>query len=616
MSVSATKPVSTRLIIAVLVLLTIFASRILILNQMQFHQDEARSAMRMFGTTAQIIAWQPPDWPPLHNVVLGWWQHLAGPLPFSLRSLSVFFFMLGVAFTYRAARRLFSSEPAAWGAVVVYAALGYSVYLSTFVRAYVLAMALFSLALWLTLRYFHLPTWRRALPLGLTLAALFYSTYTAVFAFGILGLYSLLTRPRAVWRWWLPGLFALLLAVPELMSKAEFFMGRVESAVNIFPELDPLPQAMTGLLQDFAGHGYIIWLVVSVLALALFITEKRLPRTVISWVLAGMFLGPISLYILAAIPIVYFFEGRYAWWVFVLIGLGLGYGLSRLPRTIRAVTFTALVILMFTIPINARYKPNHHRPFEQNFRWLQQQIEPGDVMLVDPDFCLIQCNEADSWGYYYDTYLRQHIEIVQEPANHRRVWYVRADGWHDTATEQAVLENRIPTIFVGPWDFLIRLYQGPPDPEGILFENGLRFHGMDVMDGGSIMRQPYYWREQTTARVRLWWSIDRPLDADYSISVQVQNREGRLVAQNDGPPRPVHLSLVDTSELPAETSRWEPGRYYIDERDILLPNLGSEIYANVLLTVYQWWDGVRLQAPSVNDDRLLPLTPVTIWGWG
>ena len=587
------------------------------LNQMQLHQDEARSALRMFGTPEQIIAWQPPDWPPLHNLLLGWWQQLTSPLPFALRSLSIFFFMLAAAFTYRATKRMFNSERVAWSATLIYSALGYSVYLSTFVRAYVLAIALFSLALWLTQRYFDQPNWRRALPLGIIITALFYSTYTAVFAFIILGLYTLLTSPYKLWRWWLPGLFALPLAIPELISKADFFTGRVASAATIFPELPPLPQAMLEVFQDYLGQGYLIWLALAIVSLALIVIARHQPRAPMIWILSGIILGPLSLYILAAIPIVYFFAARYTWWALTLIALGLGYGLARLPRALWLGACGIFLVLMFTIPITTRYKPNHTRPFEQNFHWLQEHLEPGDVMLIDPNFCLRQCNEADSWAYYFRVYLGDRLEVVQEPGNHQRIWYVRADGWHDRDTESSLLSSRIPTIFVGPWDFLIRLYEGPPDPEGILFANGLRFHGYDILENDHIDRPDYDWIEQTTAHVRLWWSVDEALDSDYSISVQVVNtKDGRLMAQNDGPPQPIHLDPVDTAPIPAETSQWEPGRYYIDTRDINLPNLGSEVYANVFLTVYQWWDGVRLRATGVNDDGLLPLTPVTIWGWG
>lgn len=600
------------LLVGVGLLLIIFASRVLLLDQIQLEQDEARSAMRMFGTPAEIIAWQPPDWPPLHNLLLALWRLFASPLPFALQMSSVFIFLISAAALYRAAKRLFASERAAWLVVVVYAAMAYSLYLSTFVRAYVLAMALFALALWATLRYFHRPTWQRALLLAILLAAMFYSTYTAVLAFVILGLYTLFTTPRAIWSWWLPGVFAGLLAIPEFVRKFDYFFNRVSSSSSIQPNLEPFPELMVRQVTDYFGDMTIIWLLVIAVALVLLVIAPRLDRGRKLWLLTGIVLGPVGLYMLATIPIVYFFEARYVWWVFAMIALAFGYGLAHLPRALVPAVGVGLMVMMFATPIKGE-----QRPYAQNFRWLQEKAEPGDVMLVDPNFCVATCGEADAWGYYYDVYLRDKVEQVDAVDDQRRVWYVKADGWQVPEVESTVTRNRIPAVFVGPWDFLIRLYEGPPDPDGVLFENGLRFHGFDVLQAGDIQHPPFYWREQTTSQVRLWWSVDHPLEADYSISLQVYDpRRQRLIAQNDGPPHGVHLSPVESESIPSETSQWEPGRYYVDERNLAFANLGSESYAELMLTVYQWWDGARLNAPGVREDGLLPLTPVIVWGWG
>jgi hypothetical protein len=571
----------------------------------------------MFGTVTQIIAWQPPDWPPLHNLLLGLWRLLAGPLPFALRMSSTLAFLPAVALAYRAAYRLFGSRKAAWGTAVVYAALGLSIYLSTFIRAYVFTMALFPLAIWLMLRYFDRPGWRRALPLALTLVAMFYLTYTAVFAFAILGLYTLLARPRQMSRWILPALMALPLALPEFLRKPDFFLGRVSSAANTLSDIGPLGQTLLEIYADYAGQAYVVWLLLALVALVLIVRRGRRLNRALWWVLLAVALGPLSLYLLAQIKIFYFLAPRYSWWALLMIALALGYGLAAVPHRWWLGTGLLLLVMMFTLPLTAHYKGNHTRPFEENFRWLQQQVEPGDVMLVDPNFCLRECNEADSWSYYYDVYLRDRLEIVTEPGDYRRIWYVTEDGHEDPALQASVQAARIPSVYVGPWDFLIRLYAGPPDPEGVLFENGMRFHGFDVIDQGRMMRPPYEWRERDTATVRLWWSADEPLTADYSVSLQVYDAQrGHLVGQADGAPALIHLDPVDNSPLPAQTSQWEPGHYYVDERTISFGDFGSESYSTLSLTVYQWWDGQRIAAPGVDADTLLPLTRVLIWGWG
>jgi len=100
-------------------------------------------------------------------------------------------------------------------------------------------------------------------------------------------------------------------------------------------------------------------------------------------------------------------------------------------------------------------------------------------------------------------------------------------------------------------------------------------------------------REGETVRLRLWWSVDRPVTLDYSVGLYMMDSSGQ-VAQSDGPPQPVGG--------PQETSRWLAGRYYLDEREITLPypaQVGS--YA-INLALYQWWDGKRIAAPGMNSD--------------
>ena len=71
--------------------------------------------------------------------------------------------------------------------------------------------------------------------------------------------------------------------------------------------------------------------------------------------------------------------------------------------------------------------------------------------------------------------------FVTNSEGYRRVWYVTAEGKRDPTTDAAVRKGRVERDFVGPADFFC-LYEAPPDPVGILFDNGMRFHGVDFLD--------------------------------------------------------------------------------------------------------------------------------------
>jgi hypothetical protein len=131
----------------------------------------------------------------------------------------------------------------------------------------------------------------------------------------------------------------------------------------------------------------------------------------------------------------------------------------------------------------------------------------------------------------------------------------------------------------------------------------MRFHGYEVLDDtpGAL---PITRMEGRSVRLRLWWSADAPLPMDYSVGLYLM-RNGGMLAQIDGPPQ-----LVD-AEAPRETSRWQPGVYYIEEREIVIPQSTSDREYAMFLTVYQWWDNVRLPAGNAtNTDNLLPLMDV------
>jgi hypothetical protein len=66
---------------------------------------------------------------------------------------------------------------------------------------------------------------------------------------------------------------------------------------------------------------------------------------------------------------------------------------------------------------------------------------------------------------------------------------------------------------------------------------------------------------------------------------------------------------------PQATSQWTTGRYYIEERELILPYPAANWTFDIDLTVYQWWDNVRIEAPGVGQDGLLRLESVPITAW-
>jgi len=598
-------------------------SRILRLSEDFMYHDEVRSISRTFGTPWQIVSWQPIDWPPLYYLLLAAYRMVVGFHPVVMRYSSVLLFALSLALVYRAGARLLGSRWAGLCGVAAYGSLGTILYQSTNVRGYALALALFALAFWLTARYFDAaaPRWRRALPLALVLMALFYTTYTVVFGYLVLVAYTLLAYPaRRSWRWWRPAVIALPLAAPQLWRLGNYMLPllyRRETARLDSPEALPANSTVLGYLWEvvrgYVGGAYPVWIgLVGLIAVVLLVQRRRVPRRV--WALVGL---------AAVSPLVATTLGRflgmvgphYSWWaVFALAWLA-GYALGALPRVASGVGLAMLVAVPF-VPMSMEgygYGNVFRTPMEANFTWLSERVEPGDVLYIDESCDAYEmCGTAEEWDYYQMVYFpNRRLNIVDNPQEAeaaRRVWYVHASGWHDEASEAQLQDGRVAGAFVGPWDFLFQLYEAPPDPVGVLYENGLRFHGYDVLDdrlGGGYVQGPVVRREGESVRLRLWWSVDRRLTRDYSLSALIAiDADGDPLWQMDGPPQVIEMFPQVDVVPPSNTSAWETDRYYVEDRVIALPNeIDSDLRdrpLGIYLTVYQWWDGEIIQAPSLN----------------
>jgi hypothetical protein len=177
------------------------------------------------------------------------------------------------------------------------------------------------------------------------------------------------------------------------------------------------------------------------------------------------------------------------------------------------------------------------------------------------------------------------------------VWYLKWDSLEDKEFEKKVRQNRVAEDFIGPPEALFRLYEAPPDMTGIPFANGLRFHGMDLVDRTTNLLAL---RAGDKFRVRLWWSVDHPLDLDYSVSLQVLVN-GKVTIQSDSAPQ------VTAPDMPRETSQWQPGQYYIEERELNVPRSLKEGTYPIYLVVYYWQNNTRFSAPGANTDNMLPI---------
>ncbi len=588
------------LIVVTSLFLLIAAGRVLCLNltHKELHVDEVWSIWQLLGTQTDYA--RDATWPPLYYMVLDGWRHLVGIHPLALRYLSVLAFLVGAAGTYRLMRRL-SNESAAQLGMVAYSALALGIFLTTQVRGYALVFALVPVAFWLTARYFARPSLKRAIVLALVMAAMFYSAYGSVGAFLMLGIYTLLVYRRAVWRWWLPGVIAGALAAPEILNVWALSVGRLRPLSTV-----QMPQFLPGLATFYlrsTGYSTLIWILLAILAtLVIFARQRPLRMKAIALLVWG--LGAVLLYVTQRF--LGLFDSVYGWFITLGATLWIAWGLSYLPRLAKVGAVVVLIGVMLT-PVPYENFEAEPPPLGRSFEVLAQNVHWGDVLVIDPlwkdRYC--QCIDAEVFDYLIKLYFPQGLQIVTDPRGYRRVWYLKWDSLEDKDFQKIVQQGRMAGKFVGPPEALFRLYEAPPDPVGTAFDNGLRFHGMEPVDQ---IPAPLARRVLDTVRIRLWWSVDKPLPFDYSIGVQVFY-QGQLAIQSDSGPQ-----LADPS-LPKATSQWQPGQFYIEERELHIPRQFTTGAYSIYLTVYQWWDQTRIGAPGGNQDKLLPIGTLYVKAW-
>ena len=367
--------------------------------------------------------------------------------------------------------------------------------------------------------------------------------------------------------------------VPQFLNSA---LGRL----NVMPQPPaPFPEAMAQIFSLFGSTTAYEGVVGVALLLVLFYVLRRRLNWRYGLLLLAWVSVPAMMYVLK--PNREFLSLRYMWWVALGIAVLIGAAAIYLPQKMQWVVIVLLLGLT-TLPVDwLQFRPvqTEAAPMRMVLSWFAEHIRPGDVVIKDP-YCI--CGVPIAWDYFLPQFFPQgYLPWVTEPGTHSRVWYLATTGWQqDEKLKASILDGRKESIFVGPWNFLLRLYEGPPLWHGIGFGDQIALNGFEIPENRTTFR------ENDTVQVKLWWSVLRKPDMDYSISLAVFDEYGKLVTQNDGP--------AQAEGTPEQMTAWKPGAYYEDYRTLTLPIGTPGINYTLVVTVYDWQSGKRLP-PAANS---------------
>jgi len=551
-----------RLILPLLILLPAFGLRLYRLDFQSIWWDEGHSIFVAEHPVTQIPIIPAMDvHPPAYFALLHGWMSVAGRSEFALRYLSVIFSLLTVALLWRFAMGVASRRAAALTALPAALSPLYVAYAQE-VRSY----ALFTLvALTATFALWQIVRAGRGSPRWLALYAVSAaaSLYVHYFTIFLLTFHTLVwlvwisrgpkptRRPRLV-RWLTAQAGLGLLFAPQLWLAVR----QITSYTN--PNLVPPPgshfilqswQAYTvGLTLDPnpARWGMVIMAAAALIGGAglLLTRDRRLDAAF----LAGWLVIPLLVYF-AALQRQPSFEPRYMMIVtpalFLLLGLSADLSRSRPWSVVWPVLLTTLPAAALVVGLHSYYTNDAY--FKDDSagvaRWLAAETTANDVVYLDVPhpfhYYAERLNFAAPTRYLFVDIHTAADTLTAEAAGRDRLYWIT---WRGSDTDPRGVIPFLAQKYgqqLGQRDFRgyrVVWFSLPPDvstfdlpidppPVQALFGDALQ------LDGAAFGEPQIH--PGDTPWTTLHFTLLRPVDVDYRVSVRLRAADGRVVGQID-----------------------------------------------------------------------------------
>ena len=430
---------SKRLLPVVAVLLIAAALRIVGASGYPVWTDEGWSIWAS-SNPAQVIGIVAADrHPPLYFAALSLWRLAAGDSLLALRFLSIAAGVIAAAVVYRLAADVFGRR-AALIAALLFAALPSAIYYAQEVRHYGW-LTLFSALSWLILlRYLRRPSRKLWIGYVLSLAAMLYTLYFAVFTIAAQGIVTLLwgirrgviglrSKHNAPTRRLIAAfLAAAILYLPWLYVIATQQAGILSGGIGDAPNTIQ-PEDVLAVLQVGFGIQWLIPLAGFVVGGLLILRRPRLRPLALLIGGAGLLIGMVVLSLRFDL-----LSARTLTFLTPLLLIVSGYGLSKLDRRVGYGLASLWVLLTLMTP--QVIQPRLHS--EAAARALASAYQPGDAVILETGW------DDNAFAYEVGQALPSGAEIVRtlpwtnertggqpvvpqiEPvlASHARVWVV------------------------------------------------------------------------------------------------------------------------------------------------------------------------------------------------
>lgn len=524
--------------------------------------------------------------PPLWYSNFWLWRRLVGTHEITGRMQSILFSAISISLIYQLGKTWFGKPRYGWFAAAVLGSSALFFIYSLEIRQYALTMLAAALSMWFYTLWLKRSRWRYAVLYGASVALMLYVHYFLAFIAIVQAIHYLIFQLRS-WDKLKSGLIAAATAVvlwlpwlPILMQQLDFVRrdaeakGRVGGlASTTYPTS---PQVIDELVE-LATHDQL-WLYAALMVLgAFFLWRKSRYWLAVLWAVAV----PALVFLVNTEVRVY--TPRYVVVLILGLALTLGAALAALPRYIRWLALAGFVALnLYTLPTFIPVRA----PERDILQAISALSTPDDAVYFTEGTASSQVPRYLAPALQANT-----VDDLTAADDAHRIWFI-TERWQDDSVRgmfRQLEETHALQTVLGQckpeWCYLAQLLEAPPYDEPVIFGEEIAFWGGDV-DAVTANR----------VETRLWWRVRQSPEQDYSIGLHLVDATGQVVAQNDG----VLYDFYAQVEL--QTSQLQPDMHYIDVRSLELPpDLAAGEYQLVVL-VYQWWDGVRLQTSNGTDE--------------
>ncbi len=588
---------TTRLLLIVLIVALGMLLRLWNLNKESFWADEGWTVLLAKGPTLSDVVQTMADdqHPPLYFILMNVWMRLTGNSEITMRLLSTFWSVLGVAALYRLGADLFSPG-AGLAAALMLALADNDIMLAQEARHYTQMATLAVLSTLFYFRYLRRPDRWNGIGWLLASTAMMYTHYLGGFVLIVQLVHAVCCvrpAPRLVnvlLRWgaicvaWLPWAYVFL----------EQSLVRYERPILFQSSMSNTPETYNLVRGDLVGSQF--GLTVGLLLLGLVYVAYRDGKPWITWRPASKTFYA-ALWLVVPIVSIVAINARFPILttrnfliVTPAIMLLIGHGLMNLDRTARAFALTVLVIVSL-ITVDAYLLKPPWREVAQGILRYRMGEEPVIMDVWVDDFALRYHLGRDlnsdpamlplvSMPEWRARFPRDYFSPLLQFLSDKDAFWLAYKGKNEdnllgffvqhgfTRTATQVFLHRQDPIFLYRYDRV-------PERTLATFADIFELHGAAVQDLGA-----------NTYRVNLLWKPLKQPTVDFSVSVFLLDASGKVVGQHDSPPL----------EGKSSTLTWSTESAYFDSHTLSLRS-GSAKATRIGVKVYWYVDPKPL---SVN----------------